>query len=284
MSLESRLWPWASPYPLVADIAVCSCVSARPIGAGDFTFGLAVLTTPDTMLATVKTATTGVELIRSTDAGCTWQSTGTQFEDRMRLTGSGASTYAWQYGREFLYVLSADGSATRVDVPFPVTGLGVDPTNPDRIRSAERTPGGMQLMESADAGRDWSTVGVVASDSDPQFVVAFSPVNLDHAIALSTSVGSLVTFDGGNQWLASQGFVSQGQPNGREAAIGQDGQTVWLLLQDSVFAPGQMAEPRAIYLSSDGGVNPTVAVTPRRSSPLLVGSIRPPSTSIINEL
>lgn len=225
------------------------------IEPNQFVFGLATLTAPNTLLAIAKTTSPNIEILFSTNAGCSWRNTGQTVPDQLRATAAGGTAYAWQFGRTFIYRLSETGVPTRIDIPFSFTGLGVDPRNPDRIRSAHALPSGLQLMESLDGGRNWMATGVVVSDEFRQDLVFFSPTNLDHVIALSGGIGARVTLDGGNQWIISQGFIARGRANGRTAAIGADGQTVWLLLQDSVFDPTQTAEPKSIYLSRDGGIN-----------------------------
>ncbi|HVZ36736.1 MAG TPA: hypothetical protein VG963_30115, partial [Polyangiaceae bacterium] len=86
------------------------------------------------------------------------------------------------------------------------------------------------------------------------FDVRISPLDLNHAITPGL-FGIYVTFDGGHQWLQSQGFVTRGEPVGYDAVIGPQDPMVWLVVGDNAAGSDPLAEPVSIYLSRDGGLN-----------------------------
>jgi hypothetical protein len=100
-----------------------------------------------------------------------------------------------------------------------------------------------------------------------QDAIVLSAVNPNHALALTARGGAWVTLDGGNQWHRAAGFDDLPFPNGRSGTIGIDGQTVWLLVQDS---PSPPTGPRAagVYFSRDWGFNFARVVSESPETPL----------------
>jgi BNR/Asp-box repeat len=152
-------------------------------------------------------------LIRSTDAGRTWQPVSLLGErDFHVLEAAGPRVYG--YGSDFesrqaSLLVSDDGGRTWEErtPPEPLLSLAIDPRDPERLVAS----GEDSLHASTDAGRGWrplgGTPGMLAwPEPDELFLVRF-----DGSVARST--------DAGRTWR-SVGAVD-GQPAAFESAAGE---------------------------------------------------------------
>ena len=178
-------------------------------------------------------------LIRSTDAGRTWQSVSLMGErDFHVLEAAGSRVYG--YGLDFesqqaSLLVSDDGGGTWKErmPPEPLISLAIDPDDPNRIvASGERG-----LYVSADAGQGWRPLGdeagLVAWTEDESLFV----VRLDGRVARSS--------DDGRTWEQA-GHVA-GQP----AAFESVGSELYVALHDGT-----------IKRSDDGAASWTVRAQP----------------------
>lgn len=255
---------------------------AGPVAPGTVILGLVALTTPNTLLTVVGSPGSSAKFLFSSDAGCTWRTTGQVTADpiyeRATLTAAGAMAYFWAEQTNSLYQVPAEGAVTQLSATFNFYGLGVDENDPLRIRAAGLAPhcrascGGSTIRSSTDAGWSWS---LAESQSPyPFFNVYFSPASLDHMIATGAFDGAQVSFDGGKQWVISQGLDAEGEPIGYEAEVGPDGQTVWLLVDDPLADNDPTTSRSVLLLSRDGGVSFERAVTADDEHPFSAAETR----------
>jgi hypothetical protein len=254
-----------APVTFTSDGGLNRAPIETPAASDYFTYGVATLEAGSTLAAIVGPRTTNsAELYFSADAGCSWQPSGHTVDSEYGLpfevTELDGYAYAWRYGGDTLYAIERTGLAplkmpdTRWSSNGP-EGLGIDPNNPERIRIAvwecERVScgHGSTIFETSDRGTTWTMVGTHAPYG--AFGLRFSPTNFDHVIALSPTPAGHVSFDGGNLWLPAEGVPADW--NSREAALGHDGHTVWLLANPDVHPTPTNAS--AMYVSHDGGLN-----------------------------
>jgi hypothetical protein len=212
--------------------------SAVPLRGLGYTYGLATLDTPDTVMAWHKD-----DLLLSSDAGCSWRvvATMTGWAFPPRLTAArGGRVYAWADNREFLARWDARG-AKQLKAP-PFVGLEADPKDGDHVRAGSYDG---SMWESRDAGETWTANGFAPATNVYRF--AFDPNNLDHVIAGVVVDGARVSFDGGHVWATPSGLPARA--NVFNAVISPvDGNVVWAMAIDLANST------RHIYLSRDGGL------------------------------
>lgn len=232
-----------------------------------FTHGLAALGAGSTLAAIVGT-TSGQDDARlyfSTDAGCSWAPSGHTFTNgdaaQFELIEAGGHAFAWSEGNDTLYAIERSGLATPLHLPDSrwfesgPSGIGVDPSNPARLRIAiwecERPScgHGAAIFETLDRGATWARAGTDAPYG--ALGLRFSPTNLDHVVAPSLTPAGHVSFDGGNLWLLAQGVPADWQL--QQAAIGYDGHTVWLIAAPPIFP--KPPNVSVLFVSYDGGLN-----------------------------
>jgi hypothetical protein len=243
----------AAPVTFTADGGLHRAPIETPAAANYFTYGVAALSAASTLAAIVGTTTSGTsaEIFFSTDAGCSWQPSGqtipnVDYHLSAELSAGGGYAYVWGSGSASVHVIEPTGIAKRFSLGFDSWvsgpyGLGIDPSDPTRVRISiydcmhrASCGHGSVIMETTDEGATWTQIGVPAPYS--ALAMRFSPTNLDHIVAPSGPPAGHVTFDGGNQWLDGQGVPTDWGPD--EAAIGPDGQTVWLLVHSGSY-PGE---------------------------------------------
>jgi photosystem II stability/assembly factor-like uncharacterized protein len=237
----------------------------RPVS---YTMGLVALDTPNTLLAAVNET-----LIRSTDAGCHWDTIGAVNSGLPKLTeAAGGRAYGWT---EEGHTLFGVDQTEITNLPSPVTsiaGLGVDPKDPHHLRIASHNG---TIHDSEDAGRTWLTMGVSPITGDHSvYRTAFDPNNLDHILVGSGGAGAFVSFDGGMTWRSSKGFGRVGEAiNIFNIVISPaQSQVVWAMglnLAES-DAGHDLSAGRHIYLSSDGGCNFIPVVNDNRPTVTLI--------------
>ncbi len=265
-----------APVSFTADGGLHRAPIETPAAANYFTYGVAALSAGSTLVAVVGTTTQGAnaEILFSTDAGCSWQSSGQTLPDvyyylDAALSATAGYAYVWSSNNRSIHVIEPTGIArpfTLSSFPYWVSGpygLGVDPNNPARVRVAmydcqhrASCGRGSDIMETTNEGATWTRIGTSA----PYLAlnVRFSPTNLNHALAPFGLVGSefndaagYVTFDGSNLWLAGRGAPTGWSTD--DVAIGPDGQTVWLLAHTGSYPSPPILS--AMYVSHDGGLN-----------------------------
>jgi hypothetical protein len=229
-----------------------------------YTDGLIALDLPNTLLATYNST-----ILYSEDAGCSWRESQILPGGILKLVKApGERAYAWSvYDPLAFQITLTDGRPNIRPLTPPVDrifGLGTDPHNPDRLRIGG--PGGL-LIESSDAGQNWSKIGQPpeGGQSGLDYFVGFDPANLDHVIYGGAVSGAFVSFDGGKNWTQATGLSQTGvKANAMSVALSPaDPQVVWLMAIDLEASD----EGRHIFRSIDGGltfravIDPTADVT-----------------------
>ncbi len=227
--------------------------------------GLAALDTPNTLLAEHKG-----DLLRSTDAGCTWTKIGALSGGLFRLTAApGGRAYAWVDNGNPLYRID-DGVPTALTNPaVNVVGIGVDPADGLHLRTGDAS--GAQ-RDSIDGGVTWSKQGVPAPmvELAVGYRMAYDPADLDHAVFGQSGSDAQVTFDGGATWTPSFGLGKSGANIFSIAISPVDGDIVW------VEALEVGPNLRHIYRSSDGGLNFDPVVDESATVDLINGTLIEP--------
>ncbi|NUP11546.1 MAG: dispase autolysis-inducing protein [Polyangiaceae bacterium] len=218
--------------------------TSETISGLKYTFGLVATGVPNELLAS-----SGGELLRSLDAGCTWTNAGPLPLITMKLTaGPAGGVYAW-YDNETVFIRIENGVQTTYAAPAAPVGVVVDANDPLHVRIGDGAGG---LHESTDGGATWIKVGMGMPPDTFVYNIAFDPADLDHAIGGLMSDGALVTFDGGDTWAPAGGVGAIGNANAFVSAISPvDGNIVWLEGFDLGTAIGE--EVRRIWRSDDGG-------------------------------
>jgi hypothetical protein len=269
----------AAPVTFTADGGLHRAPIGTPAAANYFTYGVAALAAGNTLAAVVGTTTVGdsAEIFFSIDAGCSWQSSGQTVPNvndylSAELTAAGGYAYVWGSGNESVHVIEPTGIARRFSLDFDwwvsgPHGLGIDPDDSTRVRISvydcmhrASCGHGAEIMETTDEGATWTPIGVPAPYG--ALTMHFSPTNFDHVVTPHGSAAGAVTFDGGNQWLPSQGVPTGWSAD--HAAIGPDGQTVWLLVNTGSFDSGTQS---AMYVSHDGGLSYQEAFASSEANP-----------------
>jgi hypothetical protein len=228
--------------------------TAAQLSGTIYTYGLVALDRPNTLLAVH-----GPDVIRSTDSGCTWRSIGqltAGFPPRLAKAGPDRA-YGWSENNDTLFRVDGETVTLLVSPAANIMGLGVDPTNPDRLRIADNTG---QIWVSSNAGARFEQIGAPAFPGNGlMYVMAFDPANLDHALAGAATEGARFTFDGGMTWTPSSGLTQTGTAsrgaNVFSIAISpRDPNVVWAegIDLDENLA-GAASEGRHIWRSTDGG-------------------------------
>jgi hypothetical protein len=204
-----------------------------------YTTALAVLTTPGHVLAE-----TSGDVIRSTDGGCTWTKIGDAGDIITRLVAAGESR-AYGYGPGSAHLYRVDGDAVTILPPpagvLDIRGLGVDRSNPDRLRLGEQDG---TLFESSDGGLTFAPVGV-PSPNGCFYTMAFDPGDLDHVLCGTLGDGVSVTFDGGATWAPGEVPLPANAFSFGVSPV--DGNRVWLR---AVYS---LSDDKGVLISSDGG-------------------------------
>lgn len=238
-----------------------------------YTYGLAALDTPNTLLAEHKG-----DLLRSEDAGCTWTKIGTLEGGPFHLAAApGGVAYAWADNGPALYRI-AGGVATALTSPATnVVGLGVDPTNGQHLRIGDASG---NLHDSTDGGDSWGKQGTSAAVGGlvMGYRFAFDPANLDHVLFGQSNAGAQLSTDGGQTWTTSQGLGQNGANAFSVVVSPADGQVVWL--EGLELGP----DVRHVYRSIDGGATFAAVVTEAPGVDLINGNLLVPHPTDIDVL
>ncbi len=229
-----------------------------------YTYGLAALDTPNTLLAEHKG-----DLLRSEDAGCTWTKTGQLSGGLFRLQAAqGGLAYAWEENGAAFYRVE-DGTPKPLSTPAQnIVGLGVDPKDGLHLRVGDSTGA---LHDSVDGGETWTKKGgVPVQGGTLGYRYAFDPADLDHALFGQSTDGAWVTKDGGASWAASKGLGANGANAFSLVVSPVDGALVWA--ESLEIGP----DTRHIYRSTDGGETFDVVVTESAEVTLINGTLLAP--------
>jgi hypothetical protein len=199
-------------------------------------------------------AATSQSILRSTDAGCTWQELAAPgFLAQYDVAAAGDVAYIYGINNQPIYRVSGT-DVTEVSGPVlgdGSAGFAVDPTDPNHLVAVDKTG---QVFESSDGGAAWTATGTPAGGTGRfAYDAAIDPANLSHVVVGTLSHGTWVSFDGGMTWQASAGFGVPGRANGFSVAVSPaDPETVWAEGYD-LTQSGNGA--RQIWLSRDGGLS-----------------------------
>ncbi len=224
---------------------------ARPLSGVGYTFGLAPLDTPDTLLAVYNGT-----VLRSTDAGCSWRKlayTNRGTQPGIVAAAPGGRAYIWADGGPELLRVDGDTLVPLKGIGPEVRGLAADPRDGAHVRAGD---GQGNLWESFDAGASWALLAPAPQGGLFAYRVAFDPSDLDHVLVGTMSSGAFVTLDGGRNWAPASGFGAKGSNVMNLVVAPSDGRTVYAMGIDLA------ADARAIYRSRDGGLSFEPVVTP----------------------
>jgi photosystem II stability/assembly factor-like uncharacterized protein len=237
--------------------------TAQPLSGIGYTYGLAPLDEPATLLAWHKS-----DLLISTDNGCSWRVAGSATEWGFPPTitaAKGGRAYIWSDNNRFLLRYDARG-LVKLKEPAAFTGLGVDANDADHVRAGSDEG---VIWDSRDGGVTWDPIGMLRPDSAPSifYRFAFSKSDLDHIVAGTTIGGAYVSHDGGRSWTKSAGFGAGGVNAFNLAVSPADDRVVWAIAL-------KMGEGlRHVYRSGDGGATFAPVVDESASVTLINGNV-----------
>lgn len=230
-----------------------------------YTAGLVALDTPNVLLAA-----SGGQILRSTDAGCTWASLDTVPAAYMILVANGGDVAYGFSDNDSVLVRIEGTTVTTLTAPASnIIGLGIDPNDPDHIRVGASNG---QLYDSPNAGSLWMGLGVPVPGATLSYRVAFDPADIDHVLHGAASIGVSTSTNAGSSWTAATGLASDGSgANAFSIVVSPaDGQLVWAEAMD--LGPTE----RRIYRSTDGGLTFTGVVTESADFNLTNGALMAP--------
>lgn len=216
-----------------------------------YSWALVALDTPNTLVG----AHDG-ELIRSTDAGCSWSAAAPLPQDGLLsrlVAGPGGVVYGFDEQVRSLFRLDGE-TVTELRIPFEsglVRGVGVDPDDADHVRVADESGA---IWDSTDAGDSWEQVG----DAAPYqcfYTVEFDPTDLEHAVCGTVTHGAWATFDGGFSWQEATGDALYAQVF-KVAFSPADPLVVWAIGHENGLHDGQVVgeDLKHLWRSTDGGL------------------------------
>jgi hypothetical protein len=234
-----------------------------------YTFGLAALDTPNTLLAEHK----GI-LLRSEDAGCTWKEIGQLPGGPFHLTAAkGGLAYAWTDNNAELYRIDAKGPQKVITPAMNIVGVGVDPQDGMHLRIGDASG---TIADSKDGGDSWMKQGSFPT-MGVGYRFAFDPADLDHVLFGQSGAGAAVSFDGGVTVKPSAGLGMGINPFSLVISP-VDRNIVWAQAKD-------LATSKAyVYRSTDGGETFSVVVTASTEIFLSNGTLLAPHASNANVL
>jgi len=220
-----------------------------------YTYGLVALDAPNTLVAEHQG-----QIIRSTDAGCTWSSLGAVASPLTLRAAPGGIAYAYQDNSSPLYRVEGT-TITKLTAPVDgILGLGVDAGKSAHLRLGDAFGG---LWDSTDAGATWMPNGVPAPVGSGPLVYryGFDPGALDHVVVGSATSGAHVSTDGGMTWKASTGLGAHSVNVFTVVISPKDGDVVWAQGIDLDHSNDPGSSGRTIWRSTDGGLSFTAVVT-----------------------
>ncbi|UCE24341.1 MAG: T9SS type A sorting domain-containing protein [Candidatus Zixiibacteriota bacterium] len=167
-----------------------------------YCYGLAALDAENTLLASLVTKT-GSSILRSRNAGCSWQTIASPDMDKILLfaPAPGGKAYVWAKEQKIFYLLEGT-SLTTLIAPDEIFGFAVDPNDAMHIRIGSND---CQIYESVDGGANFFAVGQPANTGQTVFfTVDFSPYDWD--CAMCGTKGAWRTTDAGQTWQPVEPF------------------------------------------------------------------------------
>lgn len=220
--------------------------SAEPLLPVAYTYGLAALDTPDTLVAWHRD-----DLLISNDNGCSWRVAatipGSDFPPSI-TPAPGGRAYAWSENRSFTVRFDSRG-AVKLKQPVDFMGLGVDPQNGEHLRAGGNDG---TIWESLDGGESWTYFGALTG-APFYYKFVFDPANLDHVVAGTLVNGAYVSHDGGKTWTQATGIAERTANIFTFVISPVDPNRVWAMGIDMAYTPEDPAHGRHIFLSDDGG-------------------------------
>lgn len=203
-----------------------------------YTAGLVALNTAGHLVAE-----NSGDVLRSTDAGCTWTKIGDAPTTITRLVAAGTSrAYGYSPNAGSFYRVDADVVTVLTSPVAQIMAAGVDRSNPDRVRIGDKDG---KIWESKDGGQTFNSLSAGLPDGC-FYTMAFDPNDLDHALCGTLGSGVSVTFNGGAQWDTTN---IPGPTNGFSMAVSPVlGKRVWLRAVYSVD------DTKGVLVSDDGGL------------------------------
>lgn len=271
--------PWAKPnctsisgtgaVTFTSDEGATLTPTTEQLQGIGYTFGLAALDTPNTLLAEHK----GI-LLRSEDAGCTWKQAGQLPGGPFHLAAAkGGLAYAWADNRSEFFRIDTNGPK-KLQTPFSnIVGIGVDAQDGMHLRIGDSSG---FVSDSKDGGETWAKLGTFPM-SGIGYRMAFDPADLDHVLFGQSDEGATVSFDGGVTFKSSVGL---GKGTNPFALV------VSPVDRNIVWAEGkELANGTAhVYRSADGGLTFSVVVTESADVTLINGNLLAPHGSNANVL
>ena len=220
-----------------------------------YTYGLVALDAPNTLLAEHKG-----QLLRSTDAGCTWSVVGAASAPLTLRAAPGGLAYAFQDNSSPLYRVEGT-TVTKLMAPVDgILGLDADPSKGTHLRLGDAFGG---LWDSTDSGATWMPTGVQAPVGSGPLVYryAFDPKAIDHVVVGSAVSGAHVSTDGGMSWKTSTGLGAHSVNVFSVVISPKDSNVVWAQGIDLDHSNDPGSAGRTIWRSIDGGLSFTAVVT-----------------------
>lgn len=234
-----------------------------------YTFGLAALDTPNTLLAEHK----GI-LLRSEDAGCTWKEIGKLEGGPFHLSAAkGGLAYAWADNYPEFYRIEPSGPQKLSTPATNIVGIGVDPKDGMHLRVGDASGA---IADSIDGGNSWMKQGFFPAASIG-YRIAFDPADLDHVLFGQATEGAIVSFDGGKTTQPSTG-LGTGKNAFSLAVSPADRNVVWGQGKDLATGVAH------IYRSTDGGASFSDVVTAAADMILVNGTLIVPHAANTNVL
>jgi len=218
-----------------------------------YTYGLATLDTPSTLLAWHQSS-----LLLSADDGCSWRpiysyESQELFPPRIQAAAGGRA-YIWSDNRDSVPLFRYDpsGSVASLKVPGAIIGLGVDPADGNRLMAGDANGA---VWISRDGGQQWAPSGRLAAGASLlTYRFAFDSSSLNHIVAGTAVNGVWVSFDGGSNWMQSEGLGAKGLVKAFNVVISPaDPNVIWAMALDTTQSDVAPAHGRHIYRSTDGG-------------------------------
>jgi photosystem II stability/assembly factor-like uncharacterized protein len=224
--------------------------TAQQFATLGYTYGLAALDTPATLLAWHQSS-----LLLSTDDGCSWRSIFSYdspdlYPPRIQAA-KGGGAYIWSDNRDNvpLFRYDPNGPVVTLKAPGAIIGLGVDANDGNRVMAGDANG---VVWISRDGGQQWAPSGRLNSAVLYRF--AFDSADPAHIVAGTAVNGVSVSFDGGSNWLQSSGLGPKGSVNAFSVVISPaDPNVVWAMALDTTQSDVAPAHGRHIYRSIDGG-------------------------------
>ncbi len=184
-------------------------------------------------------------LLKSSDAGRTWQATSLKNQDAMN-TGISRDGQTMYVGGHDVFLKSVDGGQSWRQPAGRLPGsdihaMTVDPANPQTVFAVAV---GVGLMKTEDGGQTWQIVSSANQLGPTTAALTYGNNNSNTLWAATADRGILRSQDSGISWQAASGFANGAlNPNNRITALAFDAQNGMLYA----------GATDGLYHSMDGG-------------------------------